>query len=187
MSMITVDGFILKLILHLFCYTWFSTKVDSQFQFWGTCSCSQGGKRGFIWFVILTSTGLFLKAFSRDVAVQWPRGNLPALCPRPHSISFFCTLDKEHRRFPAQEILHMGLSLCSLGLPRWLNWWRICLQCRRYKRRDSIRESGRSPGGGNGNPLQYCCLENLMDREAWQATVHGVAKSRTERLSMHAG
>ena len=36
---------------------------------------------------------------------------------------------------------------------------------------------GRSPGGGNGNPLQYFCLENPMDRGAWQATVHGVAKS----------
>ena len=33
-----------------------------------------------------------------------------------------------------------------------------------------------SPGGGNGNPLQYCCLENAMEREAWQATVHRVAK-----------
>ena len=46
----------------------------------------------------------------------------------------------------------------------------------------SIPGSGRSPGEGNGNPLQYSCLENPMDREAWQATVHGVAKSQT-RLS----
>ena len=38
---------------------------------------------------------------------------------------------------------------------------------------------GRSPGEGNGNPLQYSCLENPMDRGAWRATVHGVAKSRT--------
>jgi len=36
---------------------------------------------------------------------------------------------------------------------------------------------GRSPGVGNGNPLQYSCLENSMDRGAWRATVHGVAKS----------
>ena len=43
----------------------------------------------------------------------------------------------------------------------------------------SIPGSGRSPGGGNGNPLQYSCLENPMDRGAWWATVHGVAKSRT--------
>ena len=37
---------------------------------------------------------------------------------------------------------------------------------------------GRSPGGGHGNPLQYSCLENPMDRGAWRATVHRVAKSR---------
>ena len=40
----------------------------------------------------------------------------------------------------------------------------------------SITESGRSPGKGNGNPLQYPCLGNLMDRGAWQATVHGVTR-----------
>ena len=42
---------------------------------------------------------------------------------------------------------------------------------------DSIPGLGRSPGEGNGNPLQYPCLVNPMDRGAWQATVHGVAKS----------
>ena len=41
----------------------------------------------------------------------------------------------------------------------------------------SIPGSGRSPGEVNGNPLQYPCLENPMDRGAWQASVHGVAKS----------
>ena len=40
----------------------------------------------------------------------------------------------------------------------------------------SISGSGRSPGEGNGNPLQYSCLENFMDRRAWWATVHRVAK-----------
>ena len=44
----------------------------------------------------------------------------------------------------------------------------------------SIPGSGRYPGGGNGNPLQYPCLENLLDREAWQATVHGGVKSQTQ-------
>ena len=43
----------------------------------------------------------------------------------------------------------------------------------------SIPESGSSPGDGNGNPLRYSCLENPMDRGAWQPTVHGVAKSQT--------
>ena len=46
----------------------------------------------------------------------------------------------------------------------------------------SVSESGRSPGGGNGNPLQYSCLENPMDGGPWWAAVHGVAKSPT-RLS----
>ena len=41
----------------------------------------------------------------------------------------------------------------------------------------SIPGVGRSPGGGNGNPLQYSCLENPMDRGAWRATVHWVTKS----------
>ena len=44
----------------------------------------------------------------------------------------------------------------------------------------SVPGSGRSSVEGNGNPLQYSCLENPMDRGAWWATVHGVAKSRTQ-------
>ena len=48
-----------------------------------------------------------------------------------------------------------------------------------------IPGSGRSPGGGHGNPLQYSCLENPMDRGAWWAMIHGVAKSRTQRSDSH--
>ena len=44
----------------------------------------------------------------------------------------------------------------------------------------SILGSGRSPGEGNGNPLQHSCLQNFMDRGAWWATVHSIAKSRTQ-------
>ena len=44
----------------------------------------------------------------------------------------------------------------------------------------SIPRLGRSPGEGNSNPLQYSCLENPMDRGAWWATIHGVAKSRIQ-------
>ena len=47
--------------------------------------------------------------------------------------------------------------------------------------RGSIPWLGKSPGEGYGNPLQYSCLENPMDRGAWWATVHGVAKSQTQQ------
>ena len=63
------------------------------------------------------------------------------------------------------------------GLPRWLSGKESDCQCR--------RGSGRAPREGHGNPLQYSCLENPMDRGAWGAAVHGVAKSWT-RLSTHA-
>ena len=50
----------------------------------------------------------------------------------------------------------------------------------------SILGSGRSPGEGNGNPLQYSCLENPMDRGAWWVTtVHGVTKSQTQQSNFH--
>ena len=48
----------------------------------------------------------------------------------------------------------------------------------------SVPKSGSSPEEGHGNPLQYSCLENSMDRRAWRTTVHGLAKSQT-RLSTH--
>ena len=62
----------------------------------------------------------------------------------------------------------------------------IC-QRRRHKRLGSIGWSGRSPGIGNCNPLQYCWLENPTDRGAWRASVHRVAKSQTRltQLTMH--
>ena len=52
--------------------------------------------------------------------------------------------------------------------------------------KESVPGSGRSPGEGNGNPLQYSCLENPVDRGAWWAVVHGVAESwtRLERLAL---
>ena len=49
----------------------------------------------------------------------------------------------------------------------------------------SIPGLGRSPGGGHGNPLQYPCLENLLDRGAWLAAVHGVAESQTRLSDQH--
>ena len=66
------------------------------------------------------------------------------------------------------------------GFPGGADGKEPACQCRRHKRPGSIPGLGRSPGGGHGNPLQYSCLENPMDRGAWRAAVHGVAKSRTQ-------
>ena len=66
---------------------------------------------------------------------------------------------------------------CSVvGLPWWLSGEESAWNAGDWS---SIPELGTSPGGGNGNPLQYSCLENRMVRGAWWATVHGVAKSWT--------
>ena len=62
------------------------------------------------------------------------------------------------------------------GLPRWLNSKESTCQAGDV---GSIPGLGRSPGEGNGNPLQYSCLETPMDRGAWQVIVYGVAKSWT--------
>ena len=61
-------------------------------------------------------------------------------------------------------------------------------QCRRLRDTGSIPGSGRSPEGGRDNPLSYSCLENPTDRQAWWATVHEVANSRSrlKGLSRHA-
>ena len=64
----------------------------------------------------------------------------------------------------------------ALGLPWWLSGKESAYNA---GDRDSVPGLGRSPGEGNGNPLQYPCLGNPMDRGDWRATVHGVAKSRT--------
>ena len=60
------------------------------------------------------------------------------------------------------------------GLPWWLSGEESTCNAEEF---GSTPGSGRSPGEGNDNPLQYSCLENPMDRELWWATVHGVTKS----------
>ena len=56
-------------------------------------------------------------------------------------------------------------------------------QYRRQKRRGFNPWAGRSPGGGHGHPLKYSCLENPMDRRAWQAIIHKVTKSNTTEVT----
>ena len=72
--------------------------------------------------------------------------------------------------------LKLGLPQLLQELPRWLTGKESACSARDLS---LIPGSGRSPGEGNGNPLQYSCLENPIDRGAWWCTVHGVAKSRT--------
>ena len=66
-----------------------------------------------------------------------------------------------------------------LGLPGGPSGKEPACQCRRRKRLGSIPGLGRSPGGEYGNPLQYSCLENPMDRGSWWAMIQGVTKSGT--------
>ena len=75
----------------------------------------------------------------------------------------------------------------NTGFPSGASGKEPIYQCRKHKRH-GFNSWGRFPGGRHVNPLQYICLENPMDRGAWQSTVHGVANSQTrlKRLSMHA-
>ena len=95
--------------------------------------------------------------------------------------------------FPIQ-----GLNLCLLHLQYWqvdslplvpyiygLFWWLSKESACNAGDLGSIPRLGKSPGEGNNYPLQYSGLENSMDRGAWQATVHGIAKSRTRLSSFH--
>ena len=81
-----------------------------------------------------------------------------------------------------KNVIYQNLST---WIPWWLKWFfRTCLRCRRPGFNPWI---GKIPCRKEFNPLQYSCLENSMDRGAWQATVHRVTKSRTQlkQLSMH--
>ena len=68
-----------------------------------------------------------------------------------------------------------GLHKAEPNPNYWADGKESTCQCRRL----GFDPQGRSPGGGNDNPLQYSCLDNPKDRGAWQATVHGVTKSQT--------
>ena len=64
----------------------------------------------------------------------------------------------------------------SFGLPKWFSSKESTCQAGGTRDAGSIPGFGRSPEGGSGNPLQYSCLENLMDSETWWAAVLGVTK-----------
>ena len=78
--------------------------------------------------------------------------------------------------------------LILLGFSRWLSGKEPICSTGDTGDVDSIPGGGRLRGGGHGNPLQYSCLENPMNRRGWRAAVHGVTKNRArlKRLSTHA-
>ena len=100
-----------------------------------------------------------------------------------------CLLLCLQQGFSASAPWTLGGCILYCGLPRWHQWLKNPpVIARDIRDMDLIPGSGRYPGGGNGNPLQYSWLENLMGRGAWRAPVHGVAKSRARLkwLSTHA-
>ena len=80
-----------------------------------------------------------------------------------------------------RSVLKTKLSFSKAGMeviPGGTSGKEPVCQCRRHKRRGSIPDLGRSPGEGRGNPLQYSCLQNPMDRGTWWATVYRTSKSQ---------
>ena len=95
-----------------------------------------------------------------------------------------CTLSRNKDNFT----YYFPILILLIGLPQWLSGKESACNAGASGDAGLIPVLGRSPGGGHGNPLQYSCLENPMDRGAWSVTVHKVAKSWTQlkQLSTHA-
>ena len=72
----------------------------------------------------------------------------------------------------------LKISILGTGFPQWLSGKGFTANAGAS---GSIPDLEKSPGEGNGNPLQYSCLENFMDRGAWWATIHRIAKNWTQQ------
>ena len=86
---------------------------------------------------------------------------------------------EENLFFEISVYVYIYVLIYLLGLPGCLSCKESACNAGDRGVAGSVPEWGRSPGGGNGNPLQYSPLKNPMVREAWWATVHAIAKSRT--------
>ena len=124
------------------------------------------------WVVISSSSAGWMNEYPANVS------------PGKSSLGSFSVSVSRGRSLKADSFIHF--CACSPGLPRWLSGKKKNPPANVGDAGDSslIPGSGRSPGGGNDNPLQYSCLENPMARGAWQTTPHKKAMSLT-RLSTH--
>ena len=126
--------------------------------------------------------GSFVHGIIQARVLEWAA--LPLEDPPPGDISNPGIDPKS----PAWQQIFYHWGMLAMGLPCWLrNKESACHTGDNVRDAGLIPESGRFPGGRHGNPLQYSCLENPMDREAWQATIHRVRKSQTQlkRLRTH--
>ena len=95
------------------------------------------------------------------------------------SITFGWRGRKKHKKQKIIDWLHCLTTCGTWELPRWHNGKESTYQCRRRKRRGFDPWVRKILWNGKWNPLQHSCLENFMERGAWQATIHGVTKSQT--------
>ena len=110
----------------------------------------------------------------------WPKKkkkNLHFLFYKIHNLCGYSGQLMQHVRLVDTESEHK-LRFRWWGLPRWQSGKESACQCRRCKRCGFNPWVRKIPGVGNGNPLQYSCLENSMNRGAWRAAVHGAAESQ---------
>ena len=124
----------------------------------------------------------------------------PVLCSYNHLTFFsFLNISLKSKVRPvvlSSDVSNSRLSVTAVcwnlrtrvGLSQWLSSKESACSAGATEDMGSVPGSGRSPGGGHGNPLQYSCLENPTDKGAWWAIVHGVTKSwiLLKQLGMHA-
>ena len=133
-----------------------SERPNNSFYLWSTWT-TRARKKKCVQCYSLTHD--YQSQFFCMIWIKWKNPHAPNIMLLPTWSCIWVNIDSD---FPGSS--DGKESVCNAGDP------------------GSIPGSGRSPGEGNGNPLQYSCLENSMGREAWRATVHGVPKIWT-RLS----
>ena len=132
--------------------------------------------------VILASSWHRLRQKQHMCEIRSSQSSLPCLFSMP---LFLLT----HQSFTPCDLISWNFCQCcqhasdsaykTQEFPQWLSGKDTSCKFRRCRSKRSIPGSGRSPGIGNGNPLQYSCLENSTDRGALRVILHGVAESRT--------